>query len=73
MISTDSATRYAGGLALQAVYGYKPSQTNDYFLALAEECMNLLANQISPSGSVWLVDLFPFCTFDNLGDHALWR
>ncbi|VDB95598.1 unnamed protein product [Peniophora sp. CBMAI 1063] len=52
--------RYAGGLALQVVYGYRPSTTGpDGFLELAEECMDLLANRISPSGSVWLVDVIP--------------
>ncbi|KZV60850.1 cytochrome P450 [Peniophora sp. CONT] len=52
--------RYAGGLALQVVYGYRPSTTgSDDFLELAEECMDLLANRISPSGSVWLVDVIP--------------
>jgi hypothetical protein len=56
-----SCLRYAGGLALQVVYGYKPSPEGpDSLLDLAEECMDLLANRISPSGSIWLVDVFPF-------------
>ncbi|TFK95438.1 cytochrome P450 [Pterulicium gracile] len=52
--------RYAGGLTLNTIYGYRITTNNDLFLELAEECVDLLANEIASTGSMWMVDLFPF-------------
>ncbi|KIJ40114.1 hypothetical protein M422DRAFT_32381 [Sphaerobolus stellatus SS14] len=52
--------RYAGGLTLSVVYGYEAKSINDPFLSLAEESVNILANEIASGGGVWLVDIFPF-------------
>lgn len=54
--------RYAGTLTLAAIYGYQAGMDDDKLVGLAEESVNLLANDIIPSGSIWLVDVFPFCT-----------
>ncbi|VDC00556.1 unnamed protein product [Peniophora sp. CBMAI 1063] len=52
--------RYTGGLTLQVVYGYKPvTEGPDAMIDFSEECIDLLANRIASSGSVWLVDIFP--------------
>lgn len=51
--------RYAGGLTLAVVYGYEPAAHEDKFLALAEECVDLLSNHIASGGGIWPVDIFP--------------
>ncbi|KZV68853.1 cytochrome P450 [Peniophora sp. CONT] len=52
--------RYTGGLTLQVVYGYKPTTSGpDAMIDFSEECIDLLANRIASSASVWLVDIFP--------------
>ncbi|KAF7324964.1 Cytochrome P450 [Mycena kentingensis (nom. inval.)] len=55
----DHTRRYAGGLTLSVVYGYSPSGNDDAFLALGEECVDLLANKIASGGGIWPVDIFP--------------
>ena len=54
--------RYAGGLTLNAVYGYHPDTKHDPFLKLANESVDILSNKIASGGGIWLVDIFPFCT-----------
>ncbi|KAF9269728.1 cytochrome P450 [Marasmius fiardii PR-910] len=51
--------RYAGQLTLNVVYGYKVESTDDPFLNLAEECVNILSNEIASGGGIWPVDLIP--------------
>jgi hypothetical protein len=51
--------RYAGGLTLSVVYGYEAKSNDDKFLQLAEECVDLLANQIASGGGIWPVDIIP--------------
>lgn len=55
----DHTRRYAGGLTLSVVYGYEPKSHEDKFLALAEECVDLLSNHIASGGGLWPVDIFP--------------
>lgn len=50
---------YAGGLTLQAIYGYRAESNDDPFLALGEECVNILSNKIASGGGIWPVDIFP--------------
>lgn len=50
--------RYAGGLILSVVYGYK-IESEDKFLALAEECVDIILNDITAGGVAWPVDLIP--------------
>ncbi|KAI0701720.1 cytochrome P450 [Earliella scabrosa] len=52
--------RYAGTLTLLVVYGYRVTSNDDPLISLAEECVDLLSNQIASSGTIWLVDIFPF-------------
>ena len=54
--------RYSGGLALSIVYGYNVKSNDDKYLLLAEECMNLLANDMAGSG-LWPVDILPFLLY----------
>jgi hypothetical protein len=51
--------RYAGGLTLSVVYGYEVQSSEDKFLQLAEECVDLLANHIASGGGIWPVDIIP--------------
>ncbi|KAG6836350.1 hypothetical protein H0H93_008906 [Arthromyces matolae] len=51
--------RYAGALTLKVVYGYEPLDYGDKFLTLAEECVDILANEIASGGGIWPVDIFP--------------
>ncbi|KAF5381704.1 hypothetical protein D9615_005603 [Tricholomella constricta] len=51
--------RYAGALTLKVVYGYEPLAYEDKFIALAEECVDILANEIASGGGIWPVDIFP--------------
>ncbi|KAI9567804.1 cytochrome P450 [Boletus coccyginus] len=55
----DHLRRYAGGLTLLVVYGHHVKSTDDGFLGLAEECIDLLANRIASGGGIWPVDVFP--------------
>jgi hypothetical protein len=54
--------RYAGGLALSIVYGYNADSNDDKYLKLAEECMQLLSNDMAGSG-FWPVDILPFLVY----------
>lgn len=51
--------RYAGSLTLSVVYGYQVISNNDPYLGLAEECVDILANEIASGGGIWPVDIFP--------------
>ena len=51
--------RYAGGLTLNAVYGYHPKAKDDEFLKLANESVDILSNEIASGGGVWPVDVLP--------------
>jgi cytochrome P450 len=55
--------RYAGGLTLSVVYGYKALSSNDPYLVLAEECMDLLANKMASGPGIWPVDVFPILQY----------
>jgi cytochrome P450 len=55
--------RYAGGLTLNTIYGYRITKDNDHFLEMAEHCVDLLANRIASTGSLWLVDIFPILKY----------
>ena len=52
--------RYAGGLTLQSVYGYRAEVNDDPMLVLGQECVNILSNEIASGGGIWPVDVFPF-------------
>ncbi len=52
--------RYAGTLTLLVIYGYRVTSNDDPFLNLAEECVDLLSNDITSGGGIWPVDIFPF-------------
>ena len=52
--------RYAGGLTLQSIYGYRVATNDDPLITLAEECVNILSNRIASGGGIWPVDVFPF-------------
>lgn len=53
--------RYAGGLTLLTIYGYRVTSKDDKFLTLAEDCVDILSNRIASGGGIWPVDIFPFC------------
>jgi len=55
----DLTRRYAGGLTLSVVYGYEAVASNDKFLNLGEECVDILSNRIASGGGIWPVDIFP--------------
>src|SRR5260370_1371072 len=38
--------RYAGSLTLAVIYGYEPSPSNDQFIDMAEECVDILSNEV---------------------------
>jgi len=52
-------SRYAGSLTLLVVYGHQVKYSDDPFLRLADECIDILANRICSGGGIWLVDVFP--------------
>ncbi|KAI0343875.1 cytochrome P450 [Trametopsis cervina] len=52
--------QYAGGLTLQAIYGYRAESHEDAFLTLGMECVDILSNEIASGGGIWPVDIFPF-------------
>lgn len=60
-VDTLNGCRYAGGLTLLVVYGYRVTSPDDPMLNLAEECISILTNQIGEGLGLWLVDIFPFC------------
>ncbi|OCH88011.1 cytochrome P450 [Obba rivulosa] len=51
--------RYAGGLTLLTIYGYRVTSKDDKFLTLAEDCVDILSNRIASGGGIWPVDIFP--------------
>ncbi|KAG6887642.1 hypothetical protein C0995_013798 [Termitomyces sp. Mi166 len=51
--------KYAGGLTLAVVYGYKVKSADDKYLMMAEECLTILANEIASGSGIWPVDIFP--------------
>ncbi|KAJ7080613.1 cytochrome P450 [Mycena belliarum] len=55
----EHSRRYAGGLTLFVVYGYEATGSNDKFLNLGEECVDILSNRITSGGGIWPVDIFP--------------
>lgn len=59
--------RYAGGLTLSAIYGYQVRSNEDEMLRLADECVNILSNDIASGGGIWPVDIFPARQFISLG------
>lgn len=56
----DHTRRYAGGLMLAVLYGYKAVTNEDGFLRLAGECIDFFANEVTSGSGVWPVDIFPF-------------
>jgi len=56
---TKSFRRYAGSLTLLVVYGHRVTSSSDETLVLAENCVNILANEIASGGGLWPVDIFP--------------
>ncbi|KAI0056348.1 cytochrome P450 [Artomyces pyxidatus] len=52
--------RYAGGLNLNVVYGLEVTRTDDPYLMKVEGATDLLANEVTAGGGLWLVDIFPF-------------
>lgn len=54
---------YAGTLTLSVLYGYEVKGRNDEVLALAEECMDFLTNEVMSGGGIWPVDIFPFLQY----------
>ncbi|KAJ3477354.1 hypothetical protein NLI96_g10518 [Meripilus lineatus] len=52
--------KYAGGLTLLVIYGYRVTSNEDPYLMLAEECVDILSNRIASGGGIWPVDIFPF-------------
>ncbi|KAF9497034.1 cytochrome P450 [Pleurotus eryngii] len=50
---------YAGSLTLSTVYGYELRSSDDKFLKLADECVDILSNRIASGGGIWPVDIFP--------------
>lgn len=54
------ARRYAGGSSLSVIYGHEVVSDNDEFLRQSEECVDLLANDITSGGGIWAVDVFNF-------------
>jgi cytochrome P450 len=55
--------KYAGGLTLSVIYGYQAKSDDDKYLRFAEECLNILSNEIASEGGIWLVDVFPFLRY----------
>jgi hypothetical protein len=55
----DMIRKYAGGLTLCVVYGHQPESPDDVFLRLAEDCLDILANDIAVGTKIWPVDVFP--------------
>jgi cytochrome P450 len=51
--------RYSGSITLSVIYGYEPAQSNDQFIDMAEDCVNILTNEIASGGGIWPVDVIP--------------
>ena len=50
---------YAGALTLSVMYGYDVKSMEDEVLHMAEECLGMLANEVTSGGGIWAVDVFP--------------
>ncbi|KAJ7438738.1 cytochrome P450 [Mycena latifolia] len=59
----DHTRRYAGGLMLSVLYGYKATTNDDEFLRLAGECIEFFANEVASGSGVWPVDIFPLLKY----------
>lgn len=46
-------------MGLAVFYGLEAKSQADPYLVLLDECLDILTNEISGGGGVWLVDLFP--------------
>ncbi|KAF9264300.1 cytochrome P450 [Marasmius fiardii PR-910] len=55
--------RYAGSLTLSVVYGYRATNIDDRLLAMAEDCLSILANDIFNGNGIWPVDIFPLLNY----------
>jgi len=55
--------RYTAGLTLLVLYGHKVTTSDDKFMHLASESMEVLSNKLVTGGGVWLVDVLPFLRF----------
>ncbi|KAH8103320.1 cytochrome P450 [Cristinia sonorae] len=55
----DYVRKYAGSLTLFVIYGYQVKTKDDPCLMLAEECVDILSNQIASGGGIWPVDIIP--------------
>lgn len=55
--------QYSGGLTLSAVYGYTARSSNDKYFLIAEESMDIIANEIVGGVGLWPVDIFPFLRY----------
>ncbi|KAF9262341.1 cytochrome P450 [Marasmius fiardii PR-910] len=55
--------KYAGGLTLSVVYGYRVTGNDDKFLVMVDECMSILANELTSGSGIWAVDVFPFLKY----------
>ncbi|KAI0746722.1 cytochrome P450 [Daedaleopsis nitida] len=59
----EHTRRYAGGLTLLVVYGYRVTSNDDPMITLAEECVDILTNRIGEGLGLWMVDVFPFLKY----------
>ncbi|KAF9462350.1 cytochrome P450 [Collybia nuda] len=55
--------KYAGGLTLSVVYGYRIKNNRDQSLVIAEECLDILANEVVTGSGIWPVDILPFLLY----------
>ena len=60
----SSIRRYTGGLTLLVMYGYQAKRDGDPYLLLADQCVDIIANEIASGGGIWPVDVFPTCGFN---------
>ncbi len=49
-------------MALSVIYGLSVETDGMDYITMAENGLQLLSNNIAPSGSLWAVDIFPFRT-----------
>ncbi|THH02228.1 hypothetical protein EW026_g612 [Hermanssonia centrifuga] len=47
-------------MALSVIYGLSVETDGMDYITMAENGLQLLSNNIAPSGSLWAVDIFPF-------------
>lgn len=52
--------RYTAGLTLLILYGHKVTSSDDRFMHLAADSMEIISNKLVTGGGVWLVDVLPF-------------